>query len=94
MACVFIREALKEHLHGLKACMQQHKIHYPTPHAGHDNAGEITCIFHGITFKLSKQSLQVWIVEFFCGFWLFFFPLESSFVESLLMQVTLTVDPI
>lgn len=52
MACVFIREALKEHLHGLKACTQQHKIHYPAPHADHDNAEEITYISHGVTFRL------------------------------------------
>lgn len=52
MACVLIREALKEHLHGLKACTQQRKIHYPAPHADCGNAEEITCVFHGIASRV------------------------------------------
>jgi len=56
MACVFIREALKAHLHGLKACIQQHKIHYPAPHADRDNAEEITYIFHSITFRVVQTK--------------------------------------
>lgn len=65
MACVFIREVLKEHLRGLKACIQQHKIHYPAPHADHDNAEEIACLFHGVTLGFSKQSLQYLYLFFF-----------------------------
>lgn len=79
MGRVFIREVLKEHLHGLKACIQQHKIHYPAPHADHDNAEEIACIFQGITSGLSKQSLQYFI-------YLFFLPLELSFKNRCLCK--------
>lgn len=78
MACVFIREALKEHLHGLKACIQQQKIHYPAPHADHDNAEEITYIFHGITFRVVQTKSSGLGCFLFLGV---FFTLRIKFCE-------------